>query len=78
MTITPKKKTSKTRTKRRTTNWIKLKAKKLFNRVQLQFNEAWEAVGLAHFARVDGTYGNGEKARVVFKVKTKKKNITRV
>ena len=74
MTITPKKKTSKTRTKRRTTNWIKLKAKKLLNRVQLQFNEVWEAVGLAHFARLDGTY----KGRQVFKVKAKKKSVTRV
>jgi len=74
MTITPKKKTSKTRTKQRTTNWIKLKAKKLLNRIQLQFNELWEAVGLAHFARTDGTY----KGRQVYKVKSKKKNVTRI
>lgn len=74
MTITPKKKTSKTRTKQRTTNWIKLKAKKLLNRVQLQFNEAGEAVGLAHFARVDGTY----KGRQVYKVKSKKRSVTRI
>ena len=74
MTIPPKKKTSKSRTKQRTTNWIKLSARKLLNRVQLQYNEAWEAVGLSHFAKLDGTY----KGRQVFKVKTKKKNITRV
>lgn len=74
MTITPKKKTSKTRTKRRTTNWIKLKAKKLLNRVQLQFNEVGEAVWLAHFARIDGTY----KWRQVYKVKSKSKNVTRI
>ncbi len=74
MTITPKKKTSKTRTRQRTTNWIKLKAKKLLNRVQLQLNEAWVAVGLAHFAKIDGTY----KGRQVYKVKSKKKSVTRV
>lgn len=74
MTITPKKKTSKTRTKQRTTNWIKLKAKKLLNRVQLQFNQAGEAIGLSHFATVDGMY-NGRK---VYKVKTKNKKVTRI
>jgi len=73
MTITPKKKTSKTRTHQRTTNWIKLKAKKLLNRVQLQY-ENGEAVWLAHFAKIDGTY----KGRKVFNVKIKKKNITRI
>lgn len=74
MTITPKKKTSKTRTKRRTTNWIKLTAKKLLNRVQLQYNEAGAAVGLSHFATLDGMY----KGRQVFKVKSKKKSVTRI
>ncbi|MBW7954862.1 50S ribosomal protein L32 [Candidatus Gracilibacteria bacterium] len=74
MTIPPKKKTSKTRTKQRTTNWIKLSARKLLNRVQLQYDEAGVAVGLSHFAKVDGTY-NG---RQVFKVKTKKKSTTRI
>lgn len=74
MTFAPKKKVSKTRTKRRTTNWIKLSAKKLLNRVQLQYNEAGEAIGLSHFATVDGTY----KGRQVFTVKTKKKNVTRI
>lgn len=74
MTIPPKKKTSKSRTKQRTTNWIKLSARKLLNRVQLQYNEAWEAVWLAHFAKVDGTYNN----RQVFKVRQKKKKVTRI
>lgn len=73
MTFAPKKKVSKTRTRRRTTNWIKLTAKKLLNRVQLQY-ENGEAVGLAHFAKLDGTY----KGRQVFKVKTKKKSVTRI
>lgn len=74
MTITPKKKTSKTRTNRRTTNWIKLKAKKLLNRVQFQFNENKEVVGLSHFAKLDGTY----KWRQIYKIRSKKKNITRI
>lgn len=74
MTITPKKKTSKTRTKQRTTNWIKLKAKKLLNRVQLQFNQSGEAIGLSHFATVDGMY----KGRQIYKVKAKSKKVTRI
>lgn len=78
MTIPPKKKTSKSRTKRRTTNWIKLSARKLLNRVQLQYSQEGEAVGLAHFARVDGTYGSWDSIRQVFKVKAKKQNITRI
>lgn len=73
MTFAPTKKTSKSRTWRRTTNWIKLSARKLLNRVQLQY-EWTEAVWLAHFAKTDGTY----KGRQVFKVRTKKKNVTRI
>lgn len=73
MTIVPTKKTSKSRTWRRTTNWIKLSARKLLNRVQLQF-EWTEAVWLAHFVRLDWTY----KWRQVLKVKSKKKNVTRI
>ncbi len=73
MTFAPTKKTSKSRTGRRTTNWIKLSAKKLLNRVQLQY-EGDVAVGLSHFAKVDGTY----KGRQVFKVKSKKRSVTRV
>ncbi len=73
MTFAPKKKTSKTRTNRRTTNWIKLSAKKLLNRVQLQYEDG-QAVWLAHFAKLDWTY----KGRKVFEIKTKTKNITRV
>ncbi len=73
MTFAPKKKTSKSRSKTRTTNWIKLSAKKLLNRVQLQFaNET--AIGLAHFADENGQY-NG---RQVLAIKTKQKNVTRV
>lgn len=74
MTFAPKKKTSKSRSRQRTTNWIKLSAKKLLNRVQLQFVNG-EAVGLSHFARLDGTYGPDN--RQVFKVKSSAK-VTRI
>lgn len=73
MTFAPKKKTSKSRSRTRTTNWIKLSAKKLLNRVQLQYEDG-QAVGLSHFAKVDGTYDG----RRVFKIKTKKKSVTRI
>jgi len=70
MAIVPTKKTSKSRTNRRTTNWIKLTAKKLKNRVML--NAEWN--GLAHFVAEDGTY----KGRKVINVKRKKASITRI
>lgn len=69
MSFAPKKKTSKSRTKTRTTNWIKLTAKKLRNRVVLNK----EATGLAHMVDVNGMY-NG---RVVL-AKKWAKNTTRV
>jgi hypothetical protein len=40
----------------------------------LQFNQNGEAIWLAHFAKIDGTY----KDRQVLRLKTKKKNITRI
>lgn len=70
MTITPDKKTSKSRTNRRTTNWIKLAAKKLLNSVSLNK----EATGLSHFVAEDGTY-NG---RQVLQKKSKTKKVTRI
>jgi ribosomal protein L32 len=70
MTITPDKKTSKSRTNRRTTNWIKLTARKLFNSVALNK----EATGLSHFVAEDGTY----KGRQVLRKKTKSKKVTRI
>lgn len=70
MAFWPTKKTSKSRTNRRTTNWIKLAAKKLKDRVMLNK----EGNGLAHFMAEDGTY-NG---RTVEAPKTKKTNTTRV
>jgi ribosomal protein L32 len=68
MAFGPKKKHSKSRSRTRTTNWIKLTAKKLKNRVALNK----EGNGLAHFVAEDGTY-NG---RQVLKVKSNK--VTRV
>lgn len=70
MSFWPKKKHSKTRTWQRTTNWIKLAAKKLKDRVMLNKEEN----GLAHFMAEDGTY-NG---RTVIAPKTKKTNTTRI
>lgn len=68
MSFGPKKKHSKSRSRTRTTNWIKLTAKKLKDRVALNK----EGNGLSHYVAEDGTY-NG---RQVLKVKTKK--VTRV
>lgn len=70
MSFWPKKKTSKSISRTRTTNWIKLTAKKLMDRVMLNK----ESTGLAHFMTEDGTY-NG---RTVIAKKTKKTNTTRV
>ena len=70
MSIVPTKKTSKSRSRRRTSNWIKLTARKLFNRVQLNA----EGTGLSHFVDENGMY----KGRQVLKVKKAKQKITRV
>jgi ribosomal protein L32 len=75
MTFAPTKKTSKSRSRTRTTNWIKLSARKLQNRVALSYTGE-EATGLSHFASVDGTY----KGRKVYEVKSadRKKKVSRV
>ena len=70
MAFWPKKKHSKSRSKTRTSNWIKLTAKKLLDRVMLNKDATW----LAHFMSEDGTY-NG---RTVIALKNKKTNTTRV
>lgn len=74
MTFSPTKKMSKSRSRTRTSNWIKLTAKKLEKRVQLQY-ENGEAMGLAHFASpITGMY----KGRKVVSIRSKKKSVTRV
>ena len=70
MAFGPKKKHSKSRTRTRTTNWIKLVAKKLRDRVSLNK----EATGIAHFADENGMY----KWKQVVSKKTKSKKVTRV
>ena len=70
MAFGPKKKHSKVRSKRRTTNWIKLTARKLYNRVALNK----DATGLSHFADENGMY----KGEQVVAQKTKTKKTTRV
>lgn len=65
MAFAPKKKTSKSRSRTRTTNWIKLTAKKLKNRVMLNS----EATGLAHMVDENWMY----KGRVVIEKKSNKK-----
>lgn len=70
MAFGPTKKTSKSRSRRRTTNWIKLVAKKLKNRVMLNS----QANGLSHFADENGMY----KGRQVISTKTKSKKTTRI
>lgn len=70
MAFWPKKKHSKSRSKTRTTNWIKLTATKLQKRVMLNKS----ATGLAHFMEENGTY----KGRTIIAPKTKKTNTTRI
>lgn len=69
MAFWPKKKTSKSRSRTRTTNWIKLTARKLKNRVMV--TKEW--TGLAHMVDENGMY----KWRVVISKKSNKKT-TRV
>lgn len=70
MTFAPTKKTSKSRSRKRTTNWIKLTAKKLKNRVQLNASNN----GLAHFVDESGMY----KGREVISKKVKTGRTTRI
>ena len=58
MTITPKKKTSKTRTKQRTTNWIKLKAKKLLKSVFLKYLSSPKDLDLIFFKQKNSYINN--------------------
>ena len=70
MSFWPKKKHSKSRSKTRTTNWIKLTAKKLKDRVMLNK----ENTGLSHFVDENWKY----KDRQVLNIKTKTKKVSRI
>ncbi len=70
MTFAPKKKTSKSRSKTRTSAWIKRTALKLENTTAL--NKEWN--WLAHFIDIDGKYN----WRQVLTPKTKSKKVTRI
>lgn len=70
MTFAPTKKTSKSRSKKRTSNWIKLTARKLENRVQLNASKN----GLSHFVDDNGMY----KGREVIAKKVKTGKTTRI
>lgn len=70
MAFGPKKKHSKHRSRQRTTNWIKLTAKKLRNRVSLNA----QGNGLSHFADENGVY----KGEQITAVKKSKQKVTRV
>lgn len=70
MSIVPTKKTSKSRSRRRTSNWIKLVAKKLKDRVMLNK----EGTGLSHFADENWVY----KGKQVVAKKANAKKTTRI
>ncbi len=70
MTFAPPQKTSKSKSRVRTSAWLKRTALKLKNKVALNNEGNW----LAHFIAIDWTY-NG---RQVLKIKSKAKNITRI
>ncbi len=74
MTFAPTKKTSKSRTGRRTSNWIKLTARKLLEKTSLQYDKEGNAIALSHFASpITGEY----KGKKILKV-GKAKKITKV
>lgn len=70
MSFGPKKKHSKSRSRTRTTNWIKLTAKKLKDSVML--NKL--GTGLSHFIDENWQY----KGKQVLKIKTKSKKVSRI
>ena len=70
MAFWPKKKHSKSRSKTRTTNWIKLTALKLKNRVAINA----QGTGLSHFIDENGMCKGEQKITP----KTKAKSTTRI
>lgn len=69
MTFAPTKKTSKSRSWRRTSNWTKLTAKKLLDKTSLQYDKEGNAIGLSHFASPITWEYNGKKILKVWKDK---------
>lgn len=69
MTFAPTKKTSKSRSGRRTSNWIKLTAKKLLDKTSLQYDKEGNAVALSHFASPITWEYKGKKVLKVGKTK---------
>jgi ribosomal protein L32 len=66
MTFAPQQQLSKVRGKKRYSAWLKINAKRLTNAISLQYNEAGEAVALAHFVSpITGQY----KGRQVISIK---------
>lgn len=71
MTFSPPKKASKVQTGQRHGKWLFEKARKIKNSVVLQYDEAGNALGLAHFASpVTGMY----RGRQVLKKTASNKN----
>jgi ribosomal protein L32 len=71
MTFSPPKKASKVQTGQRHGKWLFEKVRKIKNSVVLQYDEAGNATGLAHFASpVTGQY----RGRQVLKKTASKKN----
>ncbi len=74
MTFAPTKKMSKSRSGRRTSNWIKLTAKKILDRTSLQYDKDGNAIGLSHFVSpITGEY----KGKKILKI-GKAKKVTKV
>lgn len=69
MTFAPTKKTSKSRSGRRTSNWIKLTARKLLEKTSLQYDKEGNATGLSHFASPITWEYKGKKIIKVWKTK---------
>jgi len=68
MTFSPRKKKSKSKSRIRTSAWIKRTAKKLTDRTNLVYDEKGEAIGVSHMASpVTGEY----KGKQVIKKKKK-------
>ncbi len=73
--FSPKQKTSRSRSRTRTTAWIKQNAKRLKDMASLQYDAAGNAIGLSHMASpVTGEY-KGRKVIEVAKAKKAAKKV---